>query len=271
MDQVHRQSHFWPAFFFLPRDRRKALKILYAVCRVIDDAVDVGHPNVEAFLDAWRHLFSNKNCSKLEPFGYVSLGEQFLIISESLGIPLTVMTDLIDQGVAVDLKPHRFETPMDLERYCYGVAGTVGIACLPIFGVPVDVGRNFAIRLGIAVQWINIVRDVGFDASVGRIYLPLEHLELFGYTEHDLLQRKLSPEFIQLLNHEASVARSHYHRAMELLPESYTRSLVPARIMGRIYLDLLEKCSGQGFPVFEKKIRLNWVEKARATIVALIE
>src|SRR6185503_15651496 len=98
-----------------------------------------------------------------------------------------------DRGVAVDLSQNRFQTPLELEGYCYGVAGTVGLACLPIFGVPVEEGKNFALRLGIAIQWINTIRDVGVDAKMGRIYLPLDHLDQFGYTEADLFNAMESP------------------------------------------------------------------------------
>jgi 15-cis-phytoene synthase len=267
-----RQSHFAPAFLFLPRARREALKILYQVCRALDDAVDIGHVDPRGYLQAWRESFSLMKADPLKIYGDENLSSEFLRIAKLYGIPMSVMTDLIDKGVVVDLlQTPRFETPMDVERYCYGVAGTVGVACLPIFGVDAEAGRAFAIRLGIAVQWINLVRDVGVDAAMGRIYLPLEHLELFGYTEQDLLNRKSSPEFLQLMSHEASVARSHYSRAMELMPASQKKALLPARIMGQIYFDLLRKCERRRFPVFQQKIRLNWVEKTIAAAKAVYE
>lgn len=184
-------------------------------------------------------------------------------------IPIFSILDLIDKGVRVDLEKNRFQTPMDTESYCYGVAGTVGIACLPIFGVPWEQAKNFAVRLGIAIQWTNIVRDVGADAAMGRIYLPLDHLENFGCSENDVLSQKNTPEFERLMAYEGTVALSHYKRADELLPGEWNKQLLPARVMEKIYLKLLEKLSAQRYPVLTKRISLNIFEKARATLGAL--
>lgn len=261
MVNSHRQSHFAPAFFFLTSERRKALEILYEVCRVLDDAVDVGQASPQEYLNAWKKVFSEGKSELLIPFGHRELAEKFLEVAASYKIPMSVMLDLIEKGVEVDLTQNRFETPMDTERYCYGVAGTVGLACLPIFGVPLELHQHFAIRLGIAIQWINIIRDVGIDAKMGRIYLPLEHLQLFGYTEQDLFNERTSSNFLDLMAYEAKVARSHYRRAMDLFPNEWKKQLRPARIMGQIYFDLLSKCERSHFSVFNKKIRLHFFEK----------
>jgi 15-cis-phytoene synthase len=184
---------------------------------------------------------------------------------------MNAMMDLIDKGVSQDLSVNRYQTAMDLETYCYGVAGTVGIACLPIFGVPVDQGRNFAIRLGIAVQWTNVIRDVGVDAKMGRIYLPLEQLERFGYTENELFESKNSPNFQALMAYEYDVAKSHYKRARDLFPAAWKSKLLPARIMGAIYERMLEKIKNRAYPVLQEKIRLNLFEKGLAVAKAIRE
>ncbi len=268
---VHRQSHFSPAFFFLSRERRKGLETLYAVCRVLDDAVDTNQKEPAVYLSAWRRVFTDKDAAGLTPFGHKDLAEKFLETAEKFQIPLDAMTELIDKGVAVDLKVSRFQTPMDLEGYCYGVAGTVGLACLPIFGVPVGEARNYAIRLGVAVQWTNVLRDAGVDAQVGRIYLPLDHLEQFGYTEGELFARKNSSNFKALLAYEYDVAKSHYRRAKELLPARWKSELLPARIMGTIYERLLDKLKQRDFEVYRSKIRLNFVEKGLSVLKAVRE
>ncbi len=266
---VHRQSHFSPAFFFLSRERKEGLQTLYAVARLIDDAVDTGQANPEIYLDAWRSVFKERDASQLGAFGHQPLAEKFLETADRFQIPLEVMRDLIDKGVAIDLKVNRFQTAMDLEAYCYGVAGTIGLACLPIFGVPVAEGRNFAIRLGTAIQWTNTLRDVGVDAKMGRIYLPLDHLEQFGYTENELFAFKNSSNFQALLTYEWGVAKSHYKRAAELMPAQWKSELLPARIMWSIYEQLLDKLKSRGFPVIHKKIRLNFLEKGWAVYRAV--
>jgi phytoene synthase len=265
----HRQSHFAPAFLFLSRERRRALETLYAVCRTVDDAVDEGRSDAVAYLAAWRNVFTERDAHAVESFGQKALAVRFLEAAERYDIPLNAMVDLIDKGVSVDLKQNRFETPMDTEAYCYGVAGTVGLACLPIFGVPVNEAKNYAVRLGIAIQWTNALRDVGVDAKLGRIYLPLEHLGQFGYTEADVFARRNSPNFQALMQHEYEVALGHYRRADELLPAAWKKTLLPARIMTAIYLRLLKKLKSRQFPVFEQKIRLNLFEKVGAVCSAL--
>ncbi|MBV9080048.1 MAG: phytoene/squalene synthase family protein [Elusimicrobia bacterium] len=263
------RSHFAPAFYVLPRDRRHALRIVYGFFRKLDDAVDVERSSPGEYLDAWRVALRDSDSTGLAAWGEEKAAAELLDVVSRFGVPISALEDFIEKGVAVDLERNRFQTPMDTERYCYGVAGTVGIACLPIFGVPVDEAKDFAVRLGIAVQWINTIRDVAVDARMNRIYLPQDHLDEFGCREDDILRLRRTPEFDALIRHEAGVARSHYRRALDLLPIRWERQLRPARIMGRIYIDLLSKIERRGFPVFTKRISLNIVEKAVSTWRAL--
>lgn len=266
---TYRQSHFAPAFFFLSAERRHALKILYGVCRLLDDVVDCGDKNAPEILAAWKQALNDGKVDGLKQFGHDSLAEEFVLVSKIYDIPLFSIIDLIDKGLALDLSPTRFHTPMELESYCYGVAGTVGIACLPIFGVPWLEAKNFAVRLGVAIQWINIIRDVGVDAKLGRVYLPQDHLEQFNCTSEEILKERNSSRLQALLSFEAGVARSHYARAMELLPAPWRKELKPARIMGEIYLKLLHKIEKKGFPIFEKKVTLSPIEKLSVVVRAV--
>jgi len=265
---LFRTSNFAPAFLFLPADRQHALRNLYAVFRVLDDAVDQGHPEAKKILTAWQEFVRQKDPQLVAPFGHQELAQGLLVGVKEYGIELFPVSDMISKGLEVDLAEGRFQTPMDLESYCYGVAGTVGLSCLPIFGVPLQEAKDFAIRLGTAVQWINIIRDVGQDAGRGRIYLPLDHLEQFGYTEKDLFEKKDNKAFHDLLLYEAQVARSHYKRAMDLIPPQWFDQLLPARIMGHIYLALLKKIERKGFPVLLTQVRLTLLDKLQATFRA---
>jgi 15-cis-phytoene synthase len=258
-------SHFAPAFFFLSRERRQALKILYAAFRLLDDTVDKPSGDPLPVLNAWRQFFETQDPRTLQEVGHESIGAALESVIKTYDIHKDSLLDFVTYGVESDLKTKRFETPMDTERYCYGVAGTVGVACLPIFGVPWQDAKEFAIRLGITIQWINVVRDVGVDADMGRIYLPQEHLEKYGVLEGDLLARRASTDFLKLMRYEGDVARGHYRRAMELMPKKWERELLPARIMGSIYMKLLAKIEKHNYPVLSKKVTLNIVEKGTAT------
>lgn len=263
------KSHFAPAFLFLPAERRRALQTVYAFFRRLDDAVDAPAEDPVPYLDAWRAVLKEQRPEPVQKWGEAPLASRLLEAIRRYDIPAFAFTDFIDNGVAIDMAQNRFATPMDTEGYCYGVAGTVGIACLPIFGVPVAEGKDFAVRLGVAVQWTNAIRDVGIDARMNRIYLPQDHLERFGCREADILAGRPTPEFRAFIRHEAGVARAHYRRAQELFPERWARELRPARIMGRIYLDLLAKIERLDYPVFTKRVALNIVEKATSTWRAL--
>jgi phytoene/squalene synthetase len=129
------KSHFAPAFYFLTPHRRRALKLLYAVCRLLDDAVDKSNPNAKGILAAWRRAIETGEVEPLREIRQEALGAEFLDMMKRFELPRFALIDLIDQGVARDLEPAPFETAMDFESYCYGVVGTVGIFCFLIFGV----------------------------------------------------------------------------------------------------------------------------------------
>jgi phytoene synthase len=258
-------SHFAPAFYALSPQRRHDLKVLYTIYRVLDDAVDKPHSDSRGFLNAWSSALVNSEPNLLTEFKQEKLASEFIGIMKKYDIPLFSILDLIKVGLWEDLNHHHFETTMDTERYCYGVAGTVGIACLPIFGVPWEQAKDFAVRLGITVQWINLIRDVGSDAKMKRVYLPLDHLEKFNCSSDDILAGRMTTSLASLLRYETEVARSYYKRAMELMPIQWEKELLPARMMGNIYIKLLEKIEQQKYPVFEKRVTLNFFEKAWVT------
>ncbi|MCG3204497.1 MAG: hypothetical protein KCHDKBKB_01212 [Elusimicrobia bacterium] len=262
-------SHFAPAFLFLSPDRRRGLQTLYAVFRVLDDVVDKGEQNPGPILDIWRNFFEKLDPQILKPIGHEKLGSAFVSVTKAFDIPMFAFNDFLVHGLLLDTQKNQFETPMDTERYCYGVAGTVGVTCLPVFGVPWQEAKDFAVRLGITVQWINTIRDVGVDAQMGRIYLPQDHLEKFGCLKEDILNRRETPAFQELIRYEAGVARSHHRRSLELLPKKWEKELLPARIMGNIYMKLLAKIEKHNYPVLTRKVSLGMIERVTATLNAL--
>jgi phytoene synthase len=257
------KSHFAPAFFLLPAERRRALQKLYSFFRHLDDIVDLQTPEkARGPVAAWRRFFVTLKSQEMEYFHCGKEAAELLSVIKMYDIPIFPFIDFIDKGLEEDLSKRKFETPMDTESYCYGVAGTVGVVCLPIFGVPWQEAKDYAVRLGIGVQWINIVRDVAVDAQLGRIYLPKDHLEKFGITETEILSKQPSRTFIDLIQYETEVAKSHYQRANELMPAAWKEALKPARIMGEIYLKLLAKIEKHHYAVLDQRIHLNFFEKA---------
>src|SRR5207245_2903559 len=172
------------------------------------------------------------------------------------------MLEEIIAGVEMDLSIKRYQTFEELRVYCYRVASAVGLASIEIFGYRNPACKEYAIQLGLALQVTNIIRDVGKDLRVDRIYLPQEDLARFNYSEKELQDRQYNDRFVQLMRFEANRAREFFARAVGVLPEEDRKSMVAAEIMASIYRGLLRRMELDKFRVLEKEYRLNKLEKA---------
>jgi phytoene synthase len=251
-------SSFYYAFLFLPPERRRAITALYAFCREVDDVVDSGHePQLAAAKLGWwraelanlfaghpQHPVTRALQPALAPFG---------ITEERLGE--------IISGMEMDLTQTRYLDFAALERYCYLVAGVVGLLAAGIFGYRDARTLEYARALGIAFQLTNIVRDVGEDARKGRIYLPLEDLRRFDLTAADLLQGRGGDAFRELMTFQARRAESYYARALALLPPADRRAQRPGLIMAAIYRALLAEIERDGFRVLTHRTSLTPLRK----------
>lgn len=246
------------ALRILPRDRRDDMVVFYAFCRTMDDlADDPSSPLAqrEQALLSWRdgllHGFENPT----------ELQKQMIDLRERRAIPNELLTAIID-GCRMDLEPRRFATWADLDAYIWKVAGAVGLVSIRIFGCVDANSEKYAIALGRALQLTNILRDVGEDlANGGRIYLPLEDLARFGCTENDLAKKSTSSAFLALMDFEARRAESFFAEAEALLPSRDRKALLPARIMGAIYHEVLLRMRRGGFDVFRVRYSLSHLRK----------
>ena len=116
------------------------------------------------------------------------------------------------------------------------------------------------------MQLTNIIRDVGADIRIGRVYLPQEDLETFGVTADDLREGRMTDGFAKLMAYEAARAKTFYQKAWAAFPMADARSLVAAEIMGRIYRALLGEVEARGFAVFGERIT---VPAQRKVVIAL--
>jgi 15-cis-phytoene synthase len=246
-------SNFYYAFMLLPAERRRALHSVYAFCRFIDDiSDDESFTNPAAMLARWR-----------EELERVYHGTPTRAVSRALAdsvhrfsIPREYFEEII-AGVEMDLSQKRYKTFEDLRLYCYRVACAVGLICIEIFGYSNPAARDYAENLGIACQLTNILRDVREDAGRGRIYLPLEDLERFEFSEEELLAGIYSENFVHLMEFEARRAREFYAKAQAALPEEDRGSLVTAEAMRLIYGTLLERIIESNYRVFEGRMSLS--------------
>lgn len=265
-----RASNFAPAFFLMPSARRKALAAVYAFCRAADDAVDVpGRPPEESrgLLDAWRRLLKAPYVTEADPRPDAGVWSALEDALARYPIDRRHLLDLLD-GVERDMVAARYRTFEDLKVYCHGVASTVGLACLPLFGLDETSHRDFAVHMGLAVQLINILRDVKADAARDRVYLPREDLDRFGCSEETLKASSPDAGFLRLMRFEAARARELHAAALRVLPPLSRRAARPALAMGALYLALLDKMERSGFPVLAGRVSLTAWEKGRVFLKA---
>ncbi|HTK81338.1 MAG TPA: presqualene diphosphate synthase HpnD [Bacteroidota bacterium] len=247
------RSSFQYSFSFLPKTQRDALKTVYTFCRVTDDIVDNKEDVVTNIdrLKKWRTELERALDGRSE----YPLLNQLSSIARRFNIPVVHFHELV-KGVEMDLVKNRYETFAELQEYCYLVASSVGLMCLGIFGSRDERTREYAVNLGIALQLTNILRDVGVDASYGRVYLPSEDLRRFNVSQEDLLNSRYSPEFRQLMEFEAARAEEYFTRARAALPAGEKRSMFAAKIMERIYFHTLIRIREEQFDVFSKSVSL---------------
>jgi phytoene synthase len=262
--RLTRQSgtNFYYAFRVLPPDKRQAMYALYAFCRVVDDCVDEEGGEGEAGLRRWLEEAHRCYAGKPE----TDLGQDLALALLQFPIPRSCFEDIV-AGCRMDLTVRRYATYADLRVYCERVASAVGLASIEIFGYDDPRTRDYAVELGVALQLINIVRDVGADARRGRVYLPLEDLSRFGLTDRDVLDAAANkgapaPPLRDLLGFEADRARGQYARAEALLPAAERRAMAVAEIMAAVYRETLEKVVRRGFPLGDAGVALSRPRKA---------
>lgn len=251
-------SSFYYSFLFLPAERRRAITALYAFCREVDDTVDNCTDEMVARnkLAWWRRevaamLTGNPThpvMQALQPhMATYKLDGQHL--------------QAIINGMEMDLDQTRYLDYPGLQRYCWHVAGVVGILSASIFGVTQAQTLQYAEKLGLAFQLTNIIRDVGEDARIGRIYLPINELQQFNVTAADLLNARHSENFENLMRFQVQRAQAAYDDAFALLPREDRRAQRPGLMMAAIYRTLLDEIEADGFHVLQQKIALTPIRK----------
>jgi phytoene synthase len=249
------------AFVLLPKPKRDGMSALYAFCREVDDVADEEAVPVEqrrTQLAAWR-ADVRRACDGGAPEFSVNRELQPFIQAHRLRFELF---DELIQGCEMDLDTKRYETHEQLDLYCHRVASVVGLLSIEIFGYRNPACRNYAVHLGKALQFTNILRDVRTDAERGRIYLPLAELKKFGVTETEILRHEYSDRFVQLAGSVAGRARNFYRRARETLPTEDRRAMVAAELMGSVYWRLLGKLEAKQFNVLgPEPTRLSKAQK----------
>jgi 15-cis-phytoene synthase len=244
----------------LPRPKREAVAALYAFARRVDDAADDPDAAAEerrVRLDACAAAIDSPAAG--DPVA-VALADAVA----RYGIPRDALRDLVRGGL-MDVERDRYATWDELREYCRCVAGSVGVACAAVYG-PADPGaaRPRAETLGLALQQINIMRDVPEDLRLGRVYLPQDELARFGVSEVDLAAGGAGPSWRALMDHQAERAERLLADGLRLLPLLDRRSRLCVRTFAGVYAGLLRQMRARGYDVFSRRPSLSAAGKVRA-------
>jgi phytoene synthase len=216
-----RKSSFFLPMLLMPKARRHGLKALYYFCRAVDDAVDEAPNKAQAKtnLAYWRKELEAIYVPSSSPEDSVTIALNNAV--QQYNLPRQPFEDLLS-GMEFDCQPQvAIRNEVELERYCYCVAGSVGLQAMRIFGVVTSEGDVFAKRLGQALQLTNILRDREKDAAIGRSYVPQDWRE----NAAEMLIEKAEANFTVVAELE------------QVLP---ARPLLPALLMRDIYYQKLE-------------------------------
>jgi 15-cis-phytoene synthase len=239
-------KNFAYGIMVLPRAKRQAVAAIYAFARRVDDVADGELPLQEkrAELEELRAALKEDPADPV----FVALRDA----RERFGIPREPLEALIDGGLQ-DTEQATYADFAELRGYCEKVAGAVGLACVPVYGSD---DREHAMTLGVALQLINIIRDVGEDRQLGRVYLPQDELAAFEVEE-----LAPSPQFRELMAFEAERARAYLAEGLRLLDSLDRRSALCVGTFAGLYRETLDRIEAGGFDVFGEKTRLSTPRK----------
>lgn len=248
---------FYTASGLLPQTKRRAVRVLYAFCRVSDDLVDRMPGDAGRNLSDWRERILAAH----PPADDLLLGAWYGVRAR-YRIPTTYVRQLID-GIGLDLTRKRYETFDELSRYCYGVASTVGLMAMHIIGYRDRAAIPYAVKLGVALQLTNILRDIGEDFRQGRVYLPQEDLARFDYTEDDLAAGVIDERFRRLIDFEIVRAKKLYVEAWDGIKLLSPDGRLAIAAAAELYRGILDKIILNQYDVFQKRAHLSKAEKLR--------
>jgi 15-cis-phytoene synthase len=247
---------FYLASGLLPVNKRRAVRALYAFCRLADDIVDEGkEPPLQALHDYKARTLSAPSHEDEVALAWADARSNYRI-------PIRYAEQLLE-GIERDLHQARYNTFEDLAVYCYGVASTVGLMSMHIIGFEKPSAIAYAVKLGVALQLTNILRDVAEDWRSGRLYLPLEELDLFGLHEDDIENQRLDERWRSFMRYQIWRNRQLYREAnagIKLLNKDGRLAVAAA---STFYEGILDDIETHDYDVFTRRSHLTAIQKLR--------
>lgn len=240
----------------LPEEKRSAVRALYAFCRTVDDIVDESaDAERDVQLDYWRRMIETASFDDND-----LVAAAWADTLTRYHIPRHYALQLID-GVARDLCQTRYQTFDELATYCYGVASTVGLMSMYIVGFDSNQAVPYAIKLGVALQMTNILRDVGEDYENGRLYLPREELIYYGIRESDIAEGRITDNWRQFMKFQIERTRQLYDDSwagVKMLAREGQLAIGAASVF---YQGILDDIENNDYDIFTRRASLNTWQK----------
>ncbi|MBN1247297.1 MAG: phytoene/squalene synthase family protein [Anaerolineae bacterium] len=245
----------------LPPKKRDAARALYAFCRMSDDIVDrLQHDkawDARSALEQWRRRAVGECESPSDPLIMAWADTQ-----ATYGIPRLYAEQLID-GVARDIEQDRYDTFEDLTSYCYGVASTVGLMAMHVIGFSGPEAIPYAVKLGVALQLTNILRDIAEDWSAGRLYLPLEELERFNLAPSDIARGQVTGRWRAFMAFQIARVRAIYAESLPGIQMLHRDGRFAIGTAAELYAAILTDIEAHNMDVFSRRAHVTTVGKLR--------
>lgn len=252
---AYHSKSFFLASSLLPSSKKKAIRALYAFCRTTDDIVDVGHNDQSDHLNRWRSDATSNSFRLNDPVA-IAWGDT----RKKFCIPSKYAQQLMD-GVEMDIHKNRYRDFDELSHYCYGVASTVGLMSMHIIGYTSTDAIPYAIKLGVALQLTNILRDVGEDWRKGRIYLPADEMEQYDITEDHFREKRVDEKWKTFMNFQIERARRLYSEAWPGILKLHPDGRLAIAAAATFYKRILHKIEANDYDNFTKRAVVSKWEK----------
>jgi len=248
---------FYVASGLLPPAKRSAARALYAFCRITDNLVDEAAGDRLAALASWSQTVKMHQPPAAEPVALAWADAQ-----AHFHIPPGYAEQLIN-GVARDITQTRYQTFADLAEYAYGVASTVGLMTMHIVGYTSYDAVGYAVKLGVALQMTNILRDVGEDWRAGRVYLPQEELAAFGLSDADIARGEVDDRWRAFMRFQIERNRQLYDEARPGISLLKTDGRFAIAAAADLYQAILEDIERHDYDVFNRRASISALGKLR--------
>ncbi|KAL5766908.1 hypothetical protein ACOSP7_017525 [Xanthoceras sorbifolium] len=262
---------FYLGTLLMTEERQKAIWAIYVWCRRTDELVD--GPNADymslGVLDRWEERLHDI----FDGHPYDMLDAALTDTVFKFPLDIKPFKDMIE-GMRMDTRKSRYENFQELYRYCYYVAGTVGLMSVPIMGIAPESAvstqsiYNAALNLGVGNQLTNILRDVGEDALRGRVYLPQDELAQFGLCDNDVFSTKVTEGWREFMKEQISRARFFFNQAEEGASQLDKASRWPVWSSLLIYREILDAIEENDYNNLTKRAYVGRTKKIMMLPVA---